>query len=391
MTSVVSSTRGSNVLEYRAPRPRLSAIVSALPAFSPFVGPETIERRRGAIFRARIGANENPFGASPLVLEALRASTHDMWMYGDPENNDLRWALADYHGIAPANICVAEGIDALLGYAVRTFVDAGSPVVASQGTYPTFSYQVFGHGGRLIEVPYDDDTADTDGLADAARQESARIVYLANPDNPMGTWNDRPFVNALIEKLPENCVLLLDEAYADFASEGILTDKDVGDSRVLRFRTFSKAHGLAGLRIGYVIGEQSLINAFERIRNHFAVNRMAQAAAMAALDDQDHLDAVVRQVADARQRITEIAAKQGLSTVPSSTNFVAIDCGRDGDFAKRVLNALEEQSVFVRMPGSPPQNRCIRISAGLPAEIGYFEEVFPEALAQASEQPSNNP
>jgi histidinol-phosphate aminotransferase len=152
----------------------------------------------------------------------------------------------------------------------------------------------------------------------------------------------------------------------------------------LRFRTFSKAHGLAGARIGYAIGEAELIRSFDKIRNHFGVNRIAQAGALAALQDVDHLSAVVQKVAAARDRIAAVALANGLRPLPSAANFVAIDCGKDGTFARRVLSGLTAGDVFVRMPGVSPLDRCIRVSAGTTSDLDAFEEALVHALDAAS-------
>jgi histidinol-phosphate aminotransferase len=154
---------------------------------------------------------------------------------------------------------------------------------------------------------------------------------------------------------------------------------------VIRFRTFSKAHGMAGARVGYGIGARPLIAAFDRVRNHFGMNRAAQAGALAALADRDWLAHVREEVARARDRIGEIARENGLTPLPSATNFVAIDCGRDGTFARNVLEALGERGVFVRMPFVAPQDRCIRISCGRPEDLDVLAAELPLALAAAAE------
>jgi histidinol-phosphate aminotransferase len=148
-------------------------------------------------------------------------------------------------------------------------------------------------------------------------------------------------------------------------------------------RTFSKGYGLAGARVGYALGAGPLIAAFEKIRNHFGMTRMGQAGALAALQDRAWLAQVVARTAEGREGIARIAAANGLSTLPSATNFVAVDCGRDGDFARRVLAELVARGVFVRMPGVAPLDRCIRITAGRPEDLGFLERALPEALAAA--------
>lgn len=364
-------------------RPSLTPLVASLPATVPFLGPEAQERARGRPFRARLGANENGFGPSPAVVEAMRASTPEMWKYCDPENHELRQALAELHGVAPENIVIGEGIDGLLGLTVRQYAQTGDPVVTSLGAYPTFNFHVSGFGARLVTVPYEDDRESLDGLLDAARREKACIVYLSNPDNPMGTWWEAEDILHFIEALPPTTLLILDEAYGETAPASALPPIDVSRPNVLRMRTFSKAYGLAGLRCGYAIGEAETIRAFEKVRNHFGVNRMAQAAGLAALKDRAHLERVVKAVGFCRQRLSAIAEAHGLKALPSATNFVTIDCGRDGTFALRVLQELAERDVFVRKPMAPGLDRCIRVSVGLEAEIAIFEAELGPALAAA--------
>ncbi len=363
--------------------PRLTRLVQSLPATVPFVGPEAQERARSAPFAARIGANENPFGPSPRAAEAMRQAAAEVWKYGDPECHDLRHALAAFHGVAPENLVIGEGIDGLLGCLVRLVVEPGDRVVTSDGAYPTFNYHVAGFGGVLETVPYRNDREDTAALARRAREVGARLVYLANPDNPMGSWNTAAEIDALLAGLPEGCLLVLDEAYVEFAPEGTAPPLEMDDPRLIRMRTFSKAYGMAGARIGYALGQRALIAAFERIRNHFGVGRIAQAGALAALQDRDWLADTLDRVAAARRRITGIAAQNGLAALPSATNFVTVDCGRDGDFARAVLDGLIERGVFVRMPFRPPQDRCIRITAGRPADLDALAAALPGALDAA--------
>jgi histidinol-phosphate aminotransferase len=354
--------------------------VNGLPSTVPFVGPEALERQRGVAFKARLGANENGFGPSPGVKSVIAEAATEVWKYCDPENHDLKQVLARHHGVRPDNIAVGEGIDALFGYAVRMFVEPGVAVATSLGAYPTFNFHVAGYGGRLVTTPYLDDREDPQSLLDLARAEKARLIFFANPDNPMGSWWPTPAVEELIGNIPDASVLILDEAYGEFAPEGTLPPLDLDNPRLLRFRTFSKAYGLAGARVGYVIGEAGLVKCFDKVRNHFGVNRLAQAAALAALDDQSYLKDVIAKVTQARARIGEIARGAGLQPLPSATNFVTIDCGRDGAYAKSVLDALIARGIFVRMPAIAPLNRCIRVSVAPEAELDLFAEALPEVL-----------
>jgi histidinol-phosphate aminotransferase len=369
--------------ERRMSLPPYATIVQDLPSTVPFVGPEAQERKRGHRFRARIGANESLFGPSPRAIEAMRREAADTWKYCDPENHDLKQALAARHGVKPENIVVGEGIDGMFGYIVRLFVEPGVTVATSLGAYPTFNFHVAGFGGRLVTTPYVNDREDPDSLLALAEKERARVIYLSNPDNPMGSWWDGAAVQAMIARLPAQSLLCLDEAYCEFAPAGTTPPIDIANPQVIRFRTFSKAYGMAGARIGYAIGEAGVIKSFDKIRNHFGVNRIAQAGALAALADDTHLKWVLEQVAAARERIAAIGRSNGLKPLPSATNFVTLDCGRDGAYARKVLAGLIDRDVFVRMPGVAPLDRCIRVSAGTKADLDVFEQELPEALKAA--------
>lgn len=368
------------------PHPRYTQTIEKLPATVPFVGPETQERRRGAPFKARIGANENVFGLSPKVAAAIRAAAAETWKYCDPDNHDLKQAIAAFHGVGIENIVITEGIDGGLGLANRLLVEPGDPVITSDGAYPTFNFHVAACGGRLTKLPFtQDDREDIMALLDEAIKQSAKIVYLTNPNNPMGTWWNASDIETAIAALPAGTALILDEAYCDTAPADALPPIDVANPMVLRFRTFSKAYALAGARIGYCLGEAGVIANFDKVRNHYGINRLAQVAALAALKDRDHLKETIASIAAARARIGDIARANGLSPIASATNFVTVDCMRDGAFAGRVLQELLARDIFVRMPAVAPLNRCVRIGAGLPADLDLLAQALPQALAAAAE------
>lgn len=362
--------------------PRYTPLVQSLPATVPFVGPETQERTRGRPFAARLGANESTFGPSPKAVTAMAAAAREAWMYGDPESFDLRMALAARLGASRDNIAIGAGIDGLLESLVRLTVGSGDAVVTSAGAYPTFNYHVAGYGGVLHTVPYRDDHEDPVALIAKARAVDAKLIYLANPDNPMGSWHGAAVIAEMIVAVPDGCLLVLDEAYVEFAPAGTTPSIAVDDPRVIRLRTFSKAHGLAGARVGYGIAAPELVTAFNKVRNHFGMSRVSQAAALAALEDRAHLAHVIAQTGAARARIAGIGAEHGLKALPSATNFVALDCG-GADRARALLEALVARDIFVRMPFVAPQDRCIRISCGTPEMLDLLAERLPDALGQA--------
>lgn len=360
-----------------------TALVAGLPVSTPFVGPEAQERARGARFRARLGANESLFGPSPKAVAAMAAAAGDAWAYGDPEAHDLRAALAAQAGASAANVVAGEGIDGLLGVAARLFLAPGAVAVTSAGAYPTFVYHAVGCGARVATAPYRDDREDWAALAALARETGARVAYLANPDNPMGSWSRGAEIAAFLDALPTGCVAFLDEAYGEFAPPEAQAEVDPDDPRAIRFRTFSKAYGLAGLRVGYAVAAPEIARGFDRVRNHFGLGRIAQAGALAALGDAGWLEAVVARTAAARARVAAIGAASGLTALPSATNFVALDCGGAGR-ARAILEGLLARGVFVRMPAVAPLDRCIRVTAGDDAALAVFAEALPEAVSAAS-------
>jgi histidinol-phosphate aminotransferase len=361
--------------------PKFTPLIESLPVTIPFVGPEALARKSGQPIKARMGANENVFGPSPKVIEALRHHAVHTWQYGDPETYELKHALAKHLGVGAENVVIGEGIDGLHGLAVRMFLGMGEKVVSSFGAYPTFGAHVKSFGGELIAVPFAENHEDILALLSHANSEHPKLLYFCNPDNPMGTWWPDSDVQNLMDNIPDDTLLIMDEAYHEFAPEGTIPPLNVTRKNILRFRTFSKAYGLAGMRVGYAIGNADVIAGFEKVRNHFGVTRLSQAAAVAALADQNWVAFVKFEINKSRERIYRIAKQNGLTPIMSATNFVTIDCGRDGAYAKSIVDGLLHHGIFIRMPGVTPLNRCIRISCGKEKDLKLLSEALPKVLS----------
>lgn len=345
--------------------------IEAIPATTPFVGPEQLMREGGHESLLRLGANESAFGPSPRAIAAMAAELPHLSWYGDPESYDLRAALARKHGCAIENISVGSGIDDVMGLAVRAFMAPGQVTLTTRGTYPTFNYHVIGFGGRIEAVPYrEDGFVDVDALIERAQAVRPAIVYLANPDNPSGTLLPVEDVLRLFEGLPAESMLFLDEAYGDFVEESKVPPPML-HGRVLRVRTFSKAYGMAGARIGYAIATERNVQTFQKIRLHYGVNRNAQIGALAALADTEFHASVVRQVAEGRANYYRLAQSLGLKYLESNTNFVCIDFETNAR-ATALMNALLSRGVFVRKPAAAPLDGYVRISVGTPEERTEF-------------------
>jgi histidinol-phosphate aminotransferase len=363
-------------------RPPFTPTIAALPKLVPFVGPEAMERARGRHFRARLGANESIFGPSPTAIQAMRDAAAENWKYSDPESYELRKAIAAYHDVPIECVVVGEGIDGLLGLTCALFLTPGKTVVTTEGAYPTFNFHVQAHGGIVHAVPMRDLREDVPRLIETAEATSAPLVYVSNPNSPMGTWWTATEINGFIQALPSGTLLILDEAYCDTAPAGTAPVIDVSNPQVVRYRTFSKAYGLAGARIGYAVGERSTIEAFDKVRNHYGINRVGQLGALAALLDQDYLKSAVSRIEAARNRISAIAVENGLKPLASAASFVAIDCGADGPFAARVLQELLEKDVFVRKPVAKGLERFIRVSCGRDEDLDIFADALSDVLAR---------
>ena len=355
--------------------------IEAIPVVTPFIGPEQLMREGGHASLLRLGANESAFGPSPKAVRAMAAELPHLAWYGDPESYDLRAALAVHHQCAIENVSVGSGIDDLMGLAVRAFMAPGEVALTTRGTYPTFNYHVTGFGGKLETVPYrSDGMLDVDALISAAGTLKPAIVYVANPDNPSGTLVPASEIVRLFESLPVGTLLFLDEAYADF-----VRDADAFPAllhpRLLRVRTFSKAYGMAGARIGYAIAAPRNVVTFQKIRLHYGVNRNAQIGALAALHDTEFHQSVVEQVAQGREDYYALASSLGLGYLRSLTNFVCIDF-ETNRMATSVMDKLLEHGVFVRKPAAAPLDRYVRISVGAPAERQEFGTRLRDVLAE---------
>lgn len=367
----------------RLPQP--IPLVSAIPAMTPFVAPEELARRVGRDRLLRLGANESAFGPSPRAIAAMREAVSSTSWYGDPESLELRAALAARHGCGLEEIVVASGIDDLMGLIVRAFCGPGDACVATRGTYPTLFYHLNAFGARAeFAEPDAQGGIVPEAIVDAVTRSGAKLVYVANPDNPSGGFVDRATLAALREALPDDVLLFLDEAYADFVGREELPP-DVIDPRTIRTRTFSKAFGMAGARIGYALASAETIATFQKLRLHFGVNRTAQIGALAALDDGAFLRGVVAEVARGREEYHALARGHGLPSLPSSTNFVCIGIGTRAE-AEATVATLLELGVFVRKPWAPPIDGYIRVTVGTVAERAVFAERFAEALDRVREK-----
>ncbi|MFZ0817564.1 MAG: histidinol-phosphate transaminase [Candidatus Sulfotelmatobacter sp.] len=323
----------------------------------------------------RLDSNENPFGPSARVVSAMRNALGAVNSYPEDDCTQLRHKLAAHHALPPEHVLITAGSTGMLSLLCQTLLAPGLNAVTSERSFIVYSMAVQAAGAHLVQAPMrsGEDTLDPEALL-AAIDSNTRIVFLANPNNPTGTMLEANVVERLQARLPGHVVLVLDEAYYEFASHFAALRK-IKYSNSLEYvrqgasvvvlRTFSKAHGLAGLRVGYGLGPAELLGYCARMRNTFSVSSVAQVAAMAAIDDQHYIQRVVESNVVQSRVLSDGLSALGYRVVPTSANFLFCDLGEE---AAAVASLLQDEGVAVRPLGPWGAPKCIRVTIGTPEQ-----------------------
>jgi histidinol-phosphate aminotransferase len=327
----------------------------------------------------KLASNENPLGPSQAALAAARAELGGLCRYPDGNGFNLKARLAEKLAVGPAQITLGNGSNDVLEIIARSFADQSSEVVYSQHAFAVYSLVTRALGAQGVEVPARHWGHDLDAMA-AAVTDRTRLVFVANPNNPTGTVHDANDIRTFLSRVPERVLVVLDEAYFEYLEgEGIPDGVALLNEfpNLIVTRTFSKAWGLAALRVGYSLSSPEIADILNRVRQPFNVDAMALAAASAVLDDDDYL-ARARQVnTDGLRQLEQGFEQLGLDYVPSAGNFIAVDVGEE---AGPVFQRLLEQGVIVRPIAGYGMPRHLRVSVGLPEENRRLLEALPEAL-----------
>jgi histidinol-phosphate aminotransferase len=331
----------------------------------------------------KLASNENPYGVPESAKQAMVAAAADLGRYPDANGFDLKAALSSRYNVPTDWITLGNGSNDILEIAAKAFVQQGQAIVYAQYSFAVYALAAQGIGARAIVVPAREYGHDLPAMA-AAIDADTRLVFIANPNNPTGTFIPADQIEAFLKQVPSNVVVVLDEAYNEF-----LTPEQQYEStawvkqypNLLVSRTFSKAYGLAGLRVGFAIAQPALTDLMNRIRQPFNVNSMAQAAAIAALNDKAFLEQGARNNAAGYQQFVEAFEELKLQYVPSSGNFVLVKVGDDDSAGARVNLALLKQGVIVRPVGNYGLPQWLRISIGLPQENAIFIAALKKALS----------
>jgi histidinol-phosphate aminotransferase len=340
--------------------------IQGLPAYVPGKPVEEVEQDL-KIHAVKLASNENPLGPSPKAMEAARRALGEANWYPDGGSKRLREVLAARFGVHSEEIFVGLGSSEIIDLASRVLLRPGCEGITSEGSFALFSIAIRASGGKLVLTPMKDFAFDLDAIV-AAITPQTRIIYIANPNNPTGTAFGRAEFAAFMKKVPGDVLVVYDEAYKEYAERTDLADpfeffKQYNN--ILTLRTFSKVYGLAGLRIGYGIGHPTLVAEMNKLRTPFNVTSVGQAAALAALDDPEHVERSAAMNRVERKRLYTELRRLGLSPVPSETNFLFMQIGPD---AKSFCDELLQEGVIVRPMAWMGFPEAIRISVGSPAE-----------------------
>jgi histidinol-phosphate aminotransferase len=330
-----------------------------------------VQRELGLTDVVKLASNENPLGPSPMAVAAARAALADVNRYPDPQATELRAALSGRLGMPVSHIVAGNGSVEIIDLVARAFLGPGDNAVISEHAFVRFRQIVAAHNHGVRHVPMRGWTHDLAAMARAIDGQT-RLVFVANPNNPTGTWNRRAEVEALVAALPPGCLLVLDQAYFEYAD-----DPDYGDgidlvrrgAPVIVTRTFSKVYGLGGLRAGYAVAAPEVLEAVLVIREAFGTSAVAQAGATAALADVEHVRRSVALNAAEKPRLARALSDRGFRVLPSLANFVTFDTGTGG---REVFRRLLARGVIVRPLDPYDMASWLRVSVGTPGENDAF-------------------
>jgi len=345
---------------------------------------EELEREYGISGSIKLASNENPFGPSPAALQAMRSALENLHRYPDGSCYYLNRAVAEHLGVAPEQLVFGNGSNEIIEFLVKAFVQEEDEVITSHPSFLMYQKFVQVRGGRNHVVELKDMHHDLDAIG-ALVSPATRLIFIDNPNNPTGTLLPWDRLKTFLAKLPDHLIVVLDEAYIDFVDEdqrydtSSLIDDQEGRCGVVLLRTFSKAYGLAGLRIGFGVMAGAVADCLHKVRQPFNINLIAQHGALAALGDRDFYQQTLRQTAAGKRYLTEALKQLGCTPFPSQTNFFLIDVHVD---ATILYEAMLRKGVIIRSMKAYGFETYIRINVGTGEENSRFLAALKEALAE---------
>ncbi len=358
--------------------------IAAIVPYPPGKPMDELEREYGITNAIKLASNENAWGPSPKAVQAIGEMLHNLHRYPDGSSYTLTEAIARWIGADPAEIVLGNGSNEVIEFLVKAFVGTGDAVITSHPSFLMYQKFVQVRGGENVVVPLKDMAHDLEAISGAV-SDRTRLIFIDNPNNPTGTLIEKDVFARFLSGLPQSVIVVLDEAYVDFVEPARRIDV-LGCIRhpelipaVVSLRTFSKAFGLAGLRVGFGVMHREVAALLHRVRQPFNINLPAQAGALAALDDTAHYDHTLRATAQERAWLQQAVTELGCTSYPSHTNFFLIDVGGD---ATRLYEAMLYKGVIVRSMKAYGYADCIRITVGTAAENRRFVAALAECLRE---------
>lgn len=360
--------------------------VRELQPYQPGKPIEDLQREYGLQEVIKLASNENPLGPSAKALTALEKNLAELARYPDGNGFILKQALCQKFGVNLNQVTLGNGSNDILELVARTFVQPGQEVIFSQHSFAVYPIATQAVGGKAVVVPAKNWGNDLDAML-AAVNDNTRVVFIANPNNPTGTWINASQLIRFMDDLPQHIVVVLDEAYFEYANHAAMQIQDYPDGtkllnqypNLIVSRTFSKAYGLAGLRVGYAFSDSMIADLLNRVRQPFNVNSLALAAATAALGDQEHLDKSASLNTSGMQQLTEAFNQLELGYIPSAGNFISVDMGRP---ALGLYQGLLKLGVIVRPVANYEMPNHLRVTIGTQSENEKFLTALREVLSQ---------
>lgn len=360
---------------------RVPDYIRSLIPYAPGKPIEEVEREYGIEDSVKLASNENPLGPSPRAIQALKDKLHLLHLYPDGDCFYLKQGLAARLGVSRDQLIFGNGSNELIELAVRTFMRPGDEAVMAHQAFVIYRLVVQAAGGSFKIIPLKDFTHDLDAMARAITPRT-RLLFLANPNNPTGTIYRRKEWEEFLDHVAPELLIIVDEAYFEYVADSEYPDSLAyhRESRpILTLRTFSKLYGLAGLRIGYGIGAREIVDLMHRVRQPFNVNAAAQWAALAALDDEDHVRRSLKVNREGMDYLTREIARLGLEQVPSQANFILVRVGN----GQAVFNQLLKRGVIVRPMDGYDFLQHVRVTVGTMEENSRFIDELRAIIKQA--------
>jgi histidinol-phosphate aminotransferase len=355
----------------------LADYIFQAPVYTPGKPIEELFREKHLTRISKLASNENPYGPSPLCFSKLQQDFSNFHLYPDMQNHELKAKLSDHYKRPLTHIMIGNGSEGIMGDILKTFIRPGEEILTAEKTFIGFILQAKGFGAICHEVPLNErQEFDLESMAKKIT-EKTKMIYLAHPNNPTGTYRHKEDMISFLKKVPAHCLVICDEAYIEYAEDypGYAHSFDFQFQNVITLRTFSKAYGLANLRVGYAFAHPDICQQVTKVRLIFCPNGFAQKAALYCLEDQDHLKMVLKKTKEQKKQCELFFEKEKIPYIPSSTNFITFHFPK-AEEARRVHDACLSQGVILRPLDQNLMASSLRISIGTEKEMNHFQESY---------------